>query len=51
LPEVPVDHAKAFVETVKTILMSFTDRWVGYIHGLQDRICTAVEAADGKSLF
>jgi coproporphyrinogen III oxidase len=31
--------------------MSFTDLWVGYIHGLQDRICTAVEAADGKACF
>ena len=31
--------------------MSFTDRWAAYIHGLQDRICTAVEAADGKACF
>lgn len=31
--------------------MSFKDRWVDYIHGLQDRICTAVEEADGKSHF
>jgi coproporphyrinogen III oxidase len=31
--------------------MSFKDRWVDYIHGLQDRICAAVEAADGKACF
>jgi coproporphyrinogen III oxidase len=31
--------------------MSFRDRWVAYIHALQDTICTAVEAADGKTCF
>jgi coproporphyrinogen III oxidase len=31
--------------------MSFTDRWVGYIHRLQDRVCAAVETADGKARF
>ena len=31
--------------------MSFRDRWVAYIHELQDRICTAVEATDGKTCF
>jgi coproporphyrinogen III oxidase len=31
--------------------MSFTDRWIAYIHGLQDRICATVEAADGKACF
>lgn len=27
------------------------DQWIGYIYGLQDRICAAVEAADGKARF
>jgi coproporphyrinogen III oxidase len=31
--------------------MSFRDRWIAYIHELQDTICTAVEAADGKTCF
>jgi coproporphyrinogen III oxidase len=31
--------------------MSFRDRWIEYIQGLQDRICAAVEEADGKACF
>jgi coproporphyrinogen III oxidase len=31
--------------------MNFKDRWAAYIHELQDTICTAVEAADGKTCF
>ena len=27
------------------------EEWIDYIHGLQDRICAAIEQADGKSLF
>ncbi|ULQ51186.1 oxygen-dependent coproporphyrinogen oxidase [Flavihumibacter fluvii] len=27
------------------------DTWIAYIHSLQDRICTAVEASDGKAVF
>jgi coproporphyrinogen III oxidase len=29
----------------------FKDRWTRYIHGLQDRICAALEEADGKACF
>lgn len=29
----------------------FRDRWIGFIHGLQDRICSALETLDGKSAF
>jgi coproporphyrinogen III oxidase len=29
----------------------FKDRWTRYIHGLQDRICAAVEETDGKACF
>lgn len=31
--------------------MSFKDHWAAYIHQLQDHICAAVEAADGKARF
>ncbi len=31
--------------------MSFKDRWSAYIHDLQDRICAAIESADGKAHF
>ncbi len=31
--------------------MSFKDRWIDHIDGLQDRICTAMEKADGKAGF
>lgn len=29
----------------------FKDRWIAYIHGLQDSICHALEQADGKATF
>jgi coproporphyrinogen III oxidase len=29
----------------------FRDQWTGYIRGLQDRICTAIEEIDGKERF
>jgi coproporphyrinogen III oxidase len=35
----------------KTETWSFRDRWIGYIHGLQDRICAALEDLDGQALF
>lgn len=35
----------------KTSMNDFRDRWVAYIHQLQDSICSALEIADGKSLF
>ncbi|HUB60190.1 MAG TPA: coproporphyrinogen III oxidase, partial [Puia sp.] len=38
-------------ETYKTATRDLRDRWIGYIHGLQDRICAAVEAVDGKACF
>jgi coproporphyrinogen III oxidase len=31
--------------------MTFKETWIAYIHDLQDRICSAVEAADGKAVF
>ena len=31
--------------------MSIRDRWIDYIHGLQNRICISLEEADGKSRF
>jgi coproporphyrinogen III oxidase len=31
--------------------MSVKDRWIDHIQGLQDRICEAVEEADGKACF
>jgi coproporphyrinogen III oxidase len=35
----------------KTATRAFRDRWIGYIYGLQDRICAAVEQVDGKERF
>ena len=29
----------------------FRDRWIGYIHGLQERICASVAQADGRASF
>lgn len=30
---------------------SFRDKWVNFIHDLQDHICSALEAEDGKAVF
>ncbi len=35
----------------KTETWTFRDQWIGYIHELQDRICSALEALDGKAAF
>lgn len=35
----------------KTDTHGFRDRWIGFIHGLQDTICGALEALDGKAIF
>ena len=35
----------------KTATKAFRGRWIEYIYGLQDRICAALEKADGKALF
>jgi coproporphyrinogen III oxidase len=35
----------------KTATRDFRDRWIGYIYGLQDQICEALEQVDGKSVF
>lgn len=35
----------------KTATRDFRDRWIGYIYGLQDRICAALEEQDGKAKF
>uniref|UniRef100_UPI0013D98031 coproporphyrinogen III oxidase n=1 Tax=Serratia marcescens TaxID=615 RepID=UPI0013D98031 len=29
----------------------FRDRWIDYIHSLQDRICKGLEEADGSAVF
>ena len=31
--------------------MSIKENWIAYIHDLQDRICAALEEADGKAKF
>ena len=31
--------------------MNFKENWINYIHGLQDRICSALEKEDGKATF
>lgn len=30
---------------------SFRDKWINYIHSLQNNICTALEEVDGKATF
>ena len=35
----------------KTGTRDFRDRWIGYIYGLQDRICEALEQVDGTAVF
>lgn len=35
----------------KTDTHAFRDRWISYLHGLQDRICTMLEGADGTARF
>ena len=35
----------------KTATRDFRDRWIGYIYGLQDRICEALEQVDGQAVF
>ena len=35
----------------KTATRDFRDRWIGYIYGLQDRICETLEQVDGKAVF
>src|ERR1700761_9204752 len=35
----------------KTETHEFRDRWIGYIHDLQDRICAALEEIDGEGKF
>jgi len=35
----------------KTDTNGFRDRWIGFIHDLQDRICAAFEKLDGETVF
>jgi len=35
----------------KTTTKEFRGRWIDYVHALQQRICTALEEADGKATF
>jgi len=35
----------------KTDTHRFRDQWVGFIHGLQGRICAALESLDGEAAF
>ena len=37
--------------THKKQIVSFRERWIGYIQALQDTICTALEEADGEARF
>jgi coproporphyrinogen III oxidase len=39
------------VHIVTTITMNVKNNWIDYIHGLQDRICAALETVDGKARF
>ncbi len=35
----------------QTAVKTIRERWVDYIHALQNSICTALESADGKAVF
>ena len=35
----------------RTDTQVFRDRWIGFIHDLQNRICTALETLDGEAAF
>lgn len=35
----------------KTDTLVFREKWIGYIHRLQETICAALETVDGKSIF
>jgi len=35
----------------KTVTGSIRENWIRYIHSLQDKICNALEKADGKGVF
>jgi coproporphyrinogen III oxidase len=35
----------------KTDTKAFRDKWIDYVHGLQDQICHALETLDGKAVF
>ena len=35
----------------QTEIHTFKNRWINYIHSLQNHICKGLEAADGKALF
>ena len=35
----------------KTSEIKFRDEWIDFIHGLQNKICAALEATDGKAKF
>ena len=63
LPDIPVDHARAFVDTVKEygmvttwwllnlFVLNIKENFSQYILHLQDEICKALETVDGKSRF
>ena len=36
---------------VKSVTYSLKDRWIRYIHDLQNTICKGLETADGKAVF
>ena len=38
-------------DTYKTTTHLFRQKWIDYVLGLQEQICTALEAADGKAVF
>src|ERR1700744_4501879 len=39
------------IQTNKLQTKEFRNRWIEYIHELQNTICTTLEAADGKARF
>lgn len=37
--------------TGETLQVAFKEQWINFIHDLQNRICSALEQADGKAFF
>lgn len=42
---------QSYEKIFKTETWSFREHWIGFIHGLQDRICAALEDLDGNATF
>ena len=57
-PNIPVDHVRAFVDTVKSYSFKMLaknqspkESFARYVRTLQDEICHALEALDGEAVF